>query len=191
MTSLASISDLHPNEPLALKSWLVRHRDGTILNVMEVAPTGKEEPHINYVIVEAYTKADAEEKARKKVYNLYCARKKKEAKLRHQARGECACGRPADRVKKDGTPFKTCSVCSARQPSYNEKYKGRIEDGTVGKEPRDEVARVAKNLERQRDRRKEIRVEVLIEVRKRFWDAEHMKDFASWLDENIKELTTV
>lgn len=60
------------------------------------------------------------------------------------------------------------------------------EDGKLYTVREIDGARVQLNLQRQRDRRAEIRLETLIEARAEWRSA---RNFASWLDREIEELT--
>lgn len=141
--------------------------------------------------VEGWTMVEAPsiEAARKKAARLYAARKKRLAKSRHHAAGRCACGRDQDRFHPKGGRMLTCSVCSVRQKTYHESHAERVALGTVGQEPRDERARVANNLARQRDRRGELRLETLVEVRRVWVEMTNVGRFTRWLDSEIDSLT--
>jgi len=54
---------------------------------------------------------------------------------------------------------------------------------------RDEAARVALNGQRQRDRRAEIRLETLLDVRTAWRDAPTVGRFGEWLRKEIESLT--
>jgi hypothetical protein len=153
---------------------------GAIARVTElVGPS-----HEDWVIVEA----PDESTAKRKAYNLYCARKKKLAVQRNHAAGKCCCGRAQDRKRPTGTWMLTCSVCAARHEVHRSNYMERKVAG-VTDHKRDETARVSSNLERQRDRRGEIRLETLIEVRNRWIEARNVALFGSWLLAEIATLT--
>jgi hypothetical protein len=165
--------------------WRVHFRDnGSIASVVPLTTVVDD----SWCIVKAAT----EDEAKKKAFNLYCARKKKFAKERHHAKGECCCGRKQDRTcPKTGRALKTCSVCGEREKVYNERYNKRVKAGTVGQgmAERDEGARVEANLERQRDRRAEIRLEVLIECRDQWIKARNVGLYTRWIDREIEALT--
>jgi hypothetical protein len=92
--------------------WRVVFTDaGALESVTEIEGPGD----ADWVIVEARTA----EAARRKAHNLYCARKKKLAKQRHHAAGQCACGRDQDRKHPSGKWMLTCSTCAERQKVYN------------------------------------------------------------------------
>lgn len=174
--------------------WQVQFTEtGAIASVTEIR-CGAD--RAGWVIVEA----PDEPTARQRAYNLYCARKKAQAKARHRAVGECACGRKQDRKHPSGKPMLTCSVCAERQAVYNERSLERSQaaakaaandDAPVptGMAARDEGARVAANLTRQRDRRAEIRLETLIDVRQQWIDSPNIQRFGKWLQGEIDRIT--
>lgn len=132
--------------------------------------------------------ADDAAEAKRKAINLYCARKKKLAKERLHANGQCRCGRQQDRTDEKGKPMLTCSTCAERQAAQNERFEARKQQG-VTNHVRDEGARVAVNMERQRDRRGEIRLETLLEVRKQWQNSRNVGSFTAWVEIEIKKLT--
>ena len=89
-----------------------------------------------------------------------------------------------------------CSVCSERQKACNERARNRRGNAAnddapsvTGVAARDEGARVAANLTRQRDRKAEIRLETLIEVRSQWIDAPNIQRFGKWLQGEIDRIT--
>lgn len=133
------------------------------------------------VYFQAKNRKQAELKAAKLAMRVYSRIKKKEAGERLRANGQCRCGRKQDRPLPDGSGMmKTCSTCAELQKGYNKK------PGGTGI-PRDEKARVQKNLSRQRDRRNEIRLETLVEVSNKFWELPSIKAWEKWLEEAIEE----
>jgi len=163
--------------------WRVVFTDaGALESVTEIDGPGD----ADWVIVEARTA----EAARRKAHNLYCARKKKLAKQRHHAAGQCACGRDQDRKHPSGKWMLTCSTCAERQKVYNDRSEERARKGIPpGTVVRDEQARVAANLTRSRDRRGEIRLETLIEVRAAWHKAPNVGAFGAWMKREIDALT--
>lgn len=165
-----------------VRYWRVTFRaSGSVRAVTPLKGPG----HERWVVVQA---AD-EPTARRKAYNLYCARKKQERKARCHGAGQCVCGRRQDRVvgqgRRKGEWALTCSVCAVRRHAHHENAKanpGRTFEQAMAE--RDEPARIAVNLAHQRDRRAEIRIEVLIEVRKQFNNGA----FTRWLDSEIAAL---
>lgn len=152
--------------------------DGRVNRVRPIKSPG----HSRWVVVEA----EDEEHAKRKAYNIYCAKKKKERTEKCHAAGKCTCGRPQDRVVETGARkgqwAKTCSVCATRRHVYHENSKqhpGRSFEQSM--KERDEPARIASNLDRQRDRRAEIRLETLIEVRKAWEASATIGIFTKWL----------
>lgn len=170
-----------------MRYWRVTFtEDGKLYTVREIEGPG----HDEWIVVSA---AD-EEQARTKAVRLYCSRKKRARTAALQAEGRCGCGRPLDGELVDvgrhkGKPHKRCATCRERTKTvWRPNHQARVADGTAGQgvAERDEGARMALNLQRQRDRRAEIRLETLIEARTEWRSA---RNFASWLDREIEELT--
>ena len=161
--------------------WRVVFSDsGGIESVTEIAGSGK----ADWEIVQAPT----EEAARLKAYNRYAARKKREAIARKHEQGQCRCGRAQDRQRPDGTLKKLCSVCAERNEVWRTESGERKAAG-VTDHKRDEVARVAAHQERQRDRRAEIRLETLLEVKRRWIESQSIQQFGAWLRAEVDNLT--
>jgi hypothetical protein len=141
-----------------------------------------------WVVVEA----PDEERARRAAIGIYCARKKRLARERNRSEGRCVCGRRNDRLgqldPRTGNPLLSCSVCGARHKVHRDSHKQRKADG-VTDHKRDESARVATNLGRQRDRRGEIRLETLIEVRDQWIHQRNVALFGQWLTAEIERIT--
>lgn len=170
------------------KYWRVTFTpEGAIRQVRQV----KVPNHSRWVIVEARD----EEHAKRKAYNLYCARKKSERTQKLHAVGQCVCGRKQDRTvqrgRYKGQWAKTCSVCAERMTVWRGNYAERQANGTVGQgmAERDEVARISLNLERQRDRKSEMRLEVLVEVRNQWINSPNLGRFSKWLEREIDAIT--
>lgn len=137
--------------------------------------------------------APNEEAARRAALGLYNAKKKKLAKERCYSEGRCACGRRQDRVNprsKTGALAKVCRVCTERGVVHKERYHARVAAGTVGQgmSERDEQARLELGLQRQRERRKELRLETLLEVREA-WARMKQLPFGAWLEREIELMT--
>lgn len=141
---------------------------------------------VRSIVVEAPDRDAAIEQASQLWYRMYCNETKKETRVRLDAENRCRCGRARDRKHPDGSWMKTCATCAAYQTAANERYQQRIKDGTVGTHVRDEQSRVNLNLARQRDRRREIRLETLVAVRQQFWGTATVREFVEWLDGEIK-----
>lgn len=157
-----------------MNKWLVTHCNKEILTVSLLqgpSDTGA-------FVVEADTYDQARSVAAKQLFNMYCATKKAGSVKRLHADNRCQCGRPQDRKRPNGTNYKSCSLCSERLKTCPSRTG-------APSAPRDEPARITKNLERQRDRRKEIRLETLSEVRKLFWELKTVKEFSDWLDKEL------
>lgn len=171
------------------KYWRVSFfADGRVNRVRAIKGPG----HPRWVVVEA----EDEEQAKRKAYNLYCARKKKERTTQCHAAGKCVCGRPQDRAcgagARKGQWAKTCSVCAERSHVYHENSKARpARTFEQSMAERDENARIASNLERQRDRRAEIRLETLVEVRTAWQESSTVGVFSKWLAMQIQALGKV
>lgn len=161
--------------------WRVVFDDaGAIESISEIAGTGR----ADWEIVQAPT----EEAARRKAYNRYAARKKREVISRKHAQGQCRCGRPQDRKRPDGTLMKLCSVCAERNEVWRTESGERKAAGVTDHQ-RDEVARVASHQQRQRDRRAEIRLETLLEVKRRWIESHNIQQFGAWLRGEVDNLT--
>lgn len=156
--------------------------EGRVLDVVEITFGDGQK---DWLIVEAPDQAAAKRKA----FNLYCARKKRLAKARKHAEGHCACGRKQDRLHPSGEPMLTCSTCAERQKCWQDAHKKRVAAGTADTHVRDEAARVAKCQARQRDRRAELRLETLLDVRKQWIEARNVGLFGKWLEREIEALT--
>jgi hypothetical protein len=170
--------------------WRVTFAEnGELYTVREIDGPG----HDEWVVV----RADDEEQARIKATRIYCARKKRARVAALQAANRCSCGRDLDGAlvefgRHKGESHKRCATCRERNSSvWRPNHAARVADGTVGQgvAERDEGARVTLNLERQRDRRAEIRLETLIDVRKAWQDSNTVGHFAQWLAREIEALT--
>lgn len=126
----------------------------------------------DWVIVQA----DTAEAAHRRAVNLYAARKKRERIAQLHANGQCRCSRKHDRPGK-----LTCSVCAERRKVDHQR---RIDAGPAPR-VRDEAARVASFQQRSRDRKMEIRLEVLLEVRSWWQQAAHTLDFVERLGKEL------
>jgi hypothetical protein len=150
---------------------------GTVDSVVELDGP----PDVDWVIVEA----GDESEARAKAFRDYCARKTRGTRARYKQEGRCRCGRARDHHNAlTGTLSEQCSVCVERHKVWNHEFRKERRS-----KKRDEPARIAVNLERQRDRRAEIRIEVLLEVRKEWQKALTNGSFTQWLEREIKALT--
>lgn len=125
----------------------------------------------------AKSKADAFAKGRA-AYNRYCAEKLAERRQRLAEENKCRCGRDRNVPGR-----KRCAVCLARGQADKRRLKERRAAGVEAH--RDEPARVDANRARQRDRREEIRIETLIEVRRRWQVSQTNASFERWLDGEI------
>lgn len=159
-----------------MKWFAVYLRRGIVQRVAQVSGSGTDDADVIYV--EAKTKEEAERKG----YNLYCAKKKKLAIERLEREGKCRCGRHNDRADQG---MKTCSICGMRKKATHEQRLARGADGKSS--ARDEGARIEANLTRQRDRKSEIRLEVLVEVQKAWQNNRTMGQFTRWLDQEIDQ----
>lgn len=131
-------------------------------------------PDTEWLVVEA----DDAEEAGRLARNLYARRKRKQRIAQLHAEGRCRCGRPQDRPGK-----LTCRVCAEGRARSHEKRSWRSEAPPI---VRDEEQRIASLQQRQRDRRAEIRLETLLEVRDWWQKAPHTLAFAQRLVDEIK-----
>lgn len=164
-----------------MKWWIceIDSKGKYTLEELEAAPELETGASITF---QARNRKQAELKASKLAMRVYSRIKKKEAGVRLRANGQCRCGRKQDRKNPDGSMMKTCLACSEMQKGYIKTSRAAVE-----RKPRDEKARVEKNLSRQRDRRKEIRLETLVEVSAKFWELPSIKEWEKWLEEAIEE----
>lgn len=169
-----------------MRYWRVIFRkDGSIAGVEPLVRLQGED----WVIVQALN----EQAAKRAALSLYAVGKKTLARERLYAAGHCACGRKQDRVnprRKDGALSKLCRVCAERGKVHQSNHAKRIAEGTVGQgmAERDEAARLGKQASRARDRRAELRLEVLLEVRER-WVKLKQLPFGAWLERELATLT--
>lgn len=153
-----------------------------------------EEPSEGFSI--EYVYAESSTAAITAAVREYGRRKTAETRARLAAEGRCKCGRSMSSQDR-----KLCDVCTERakerrdgeraqrpQELVRKKVLSEPQNPNVSAKPfvRDEKARIAKNLERQRDRRSEIRLEVLLEVRRAFTRASTNGQFAAWLAQEVK-----
>lgn len=164
-----------------MKWWLceIDSKGKYTLEELETAPEVEMGASITF---QARNRKEADLKASKLAMRVYSRIKKKEAGARLRANGQCRCGRKQDRKHPDGSMMRTCLACSEMQKGYVKTSR----EATVRK-PRDEKARVEKNLARQRDRRNEIRLETLVEVNAKFWELPSIKAWEKWLEDAIEE----
>jgi hypothetical protein len=157
--------------------------EGRILDVEEIVFKDSQK---DWIVVEA---PDIQT-AKRKAYNFYCARKKKLAKARNHAAGRCACGRDQDRFHPSGVRMLTCSVCAERQKGHHDRQYEQLKRQRRGEEPlppiqRDEEKRIASLQSRMRDRRAELRLETLLDVRKQWIASPNVGAFGKWLEREI------
>lgn len=157
-----------------MRYWRVTFAaDGSVEGVTEIDGAGASD----WLVV----RAETEELARRKGYNLYCAKRKRARITQLHAEGRCACGRC-----QDDPQFVTCEVCRERMKRHHERAKER--GGEPGP-PRDEVARVAAFQERHRERKTEVRLEVLLEVRRWWIEARNVGLFGARIQKEIEACT--
>lgn len=149
--------------------------------VNRVMPIAFDDQESDWVIVEAGSAEEAMRLAKRR----YDADRKRKAKTRLDKESRCVCGRHRDRFRDSGAAMKTCSTCAAREKTWKAEHAERVRTGTDKAHVRNETARVAHNLERQRDRRGEIRLETLIEVRTFWRHCTNSGRFQAWLEQEI------
>lgn len=132
-----------------------------------------------------YVQAVNAEEAVRQARNLYERARVKKERAARVAKGLCrGCPRPA-------VPgIKYCEVCKERQKGYNKKrYEANKAAAAKGEQPevfvRDETARVEKAKETSRNRREELRLEVLLLVRRKWNELPTIKVFGEWLAEEV------
>lgn len=159
-----------------MRHWRVLFgRDGAIKSITEI----QGQPAVDWIVVRAATEA----LARKKAMLSYCARKKRQRIAQLHAEGRCKCGR-----KQDGDRV-NCSVCIERAKGYRAKRLRRNAEGTADTHSRDEGARVAAFQGRSRDRRNELRLETLLEVRRWWLESRNVGIFSARLEREITACT--
>lgn len=169
-SACAIITVKHVQSKVTNVKWFAVYlKRGVVQNVVQVAGPGTDELQVEYV------QAKDKEHAKRRGYNLYCAKKKKLAVERLRKEGKCSCGRHNDRVAEG---LLTCSVCALRRKKY---------DATPIGKPRDEVARTEAHQTRQRDRSNEMRLTVLVEVQKAWQNCRIAGQFTRWLDKEVEE----
>lgn len=141
--------------------------DGKAEGATEIEGPGDAE----WVVVSA---SSVEEALQRGVRRYACLKKKKRI-ARLYAEGKCSCGRVQDRPG-----CKTCSVCE----EHRKRYRHPPADGQP--RVRDEGARVLAFQETNRNRKQEVRIEVLLEVRKWWRDAPHTEAFIAKLAGEIE-----
>ena len=153
--------------------YRVRVSQHGVKDVEEVSRREEDGSRVYYV--QASSKTEVAQRG-KDAYNAYCREKVRARREQLANANRCTCGRERNIAGR-----KKCSVCIERARNFRKRHPGkRARTG----QPRDEGARVAANLVRQRDRQNEIRLETLLEARARF-SALSEREFARWLDQQI------
>lgn len=171
-------------------SWF-RLKYGPSGKLLSCDPIDKPEAYATVIGLATFIEIEAtdEKDAKHRAYNFYCARKKKLAKERNYTAGLCACSRKQDRpnTKTGKGFFNTCSVCAERSAESSLRHLAKKKQGLPLDGRRDEAARVESFQVRNRDRKNEIRLETLIEVRKQWENSRTNGQFTSWLKSQIDE----
>ncbi len=159
-----------------MRYWRVTFAaDGSIERVAELDGEGS----ADWCVVHAET----QEAARRKAYNIYCARKKKARIAQLYAEGRCRCGRAQDIAGQV-----SCTVCIERSKGWRAQHESNLKRKAEGlpAEPRDEAARVASFQVRNRQRKTEVRLEVLLEVRRWWIEARNVGLFGARIQKEIQ-----
>lgn len=170
-----------------IKYWRVTfEKDGRVRAVRPIKPP----KHDRWVVVQAATEQEAGIKA----YRLYTAGKKRAARERLKAEGRCRCGRQKDsdvrRGVRAGKEAAYCSVCLERSAVYHQRSKQTPErTHAEAMAARNEPARLEVQRTFQRDRRSELRLETLLEVRSQWRANSTVGAFSAWLEQAIKQCT--
>jgi len=98
-----------------------------------------------------YVEASGAEEAERKAANRYAARKLSEQRKKNVEAGKCRCGR-----ERHDPNVMSCRVCLANKKATRERRKIRA--------GRNDELRLSKSKERSRDRKAEMRLEVLCEL---------------------------
>lgn len=158
-------------------SWfrIELHRDGSVKTCAPCDAPAAVHAGSRVFFAQGATATEAQKQA-KALFNSYFAEKTKAARAKRKADGKCRCGRPRDRKHPVGGFWQQCRVCAARQDVYRERY-----ETPVAKPARNEVAKAEECTSRVRDRKAEMRLEVLVEVQEAWESASNNQAFTRWL----------
>ena len=117
----------------------------------------------------------------------YARKKTAERRKRFDAEGRCRCGRPRNvqDPKRPGEVMRTCDVCQERSKSTLERYRSRGTKTDSEVAAKGQALRLEHSAQRTRNRRAELRLETLLEVRAM---AEKLKpgEFRVWLHREVQ-----
>lgn len=147
---------------------------GKIVNVVKQTKPSDDTKRVFYV------QATGSDAAGRLAMNRYSAQKVRDQRARYKAEGKCPCGRERDR---DGIK---CSVCISNNAASRERSALRKQRG----EPpgRDDALRFAKSAARTRDRRAEMRHEVLLELEQMLANVRTLQAARVWARREIRRL---
>ena len=151
-----------------------------------------ESPWVKYIF------RPSEEEARA-FYNEYMRNKVQERRDNLRSQGKCTCGRDRDRPRPK--PFghlfyNKCKVCKERTDACHHRRVQRRAEALTGKHEevyphvRDDELRIENAQQRTRDRRAELRLETLIQVRDQWQNCRNVNVFTAWLEKEIQVCLT-
>lgn len=174
--------------------WKVTVTANGVKSAVRVDSPGDSDRRFYYIQAQDKATACAEGAFR---YNQYALKKVQERRARLRAENKCKCGRDRE------PDTKSCAVCKARMSAYNKTRsvasKKELEERHSAGDPRvikmshgafrDDSIRIGANRARVRDRKSEMRLEVFIEVKKK-WDCKNVsyKSFEQWLEDEILKM---
>lgn len=153
------------------------HSDGSVKAATETNEAFQVSKRV--FVLQAESAVDAAKRARE-IYNRVCADRVKADRARRKAEGKCACGRPRNRPHPLGGTYQNCAVCAARIEACRENARQRPVT-----QPRNEHAKAAACTARVRDRKQEMRLEVLTEVKQAWEDSRNNQAFTRWLSAEL------
>jgi hypothetical protein len=124
-----------------------------------------------------YVEAKGQDAAGKLAEKLYSRRKVKERRAKYRAEGKCNCGRP-----REDEEFLSCRVCRSN-------HQGTLERARMGlNRPNGTAIRLEKSATRSRDRRAELRHEVLLELEAKLATFSSVAAARLWVRQEIRNL---
>ncbi len=119
-----------------------------------------------------YVQASSEKDAWGLALAAYNRERVKQQRAQRKAEGRCRCGRVRD------CQWQKCRVCRERENVAKRESKNQ-----PGPKVRSEEQRIASLKDRHRERRAELRVETLLQVREAWVKSANLRQFEAWLYE--------
>lgn len=155
-----------------MKNWYRVELDASG-NVVSVTLQSKAGVSTHTVV---YVEAKGQDDAGRKAMNLYARRKVRQTRAKYKAEGKCPCGR-----ERDDESMVTCAVCRSNHAASLERARMRARpDGTK--------LRLASSASRTRDRRAEMRHEVLCELQMKLSVFQSVGAVRVWVQQEIRKL---